>query len=146
MQVIPQISDATSKVEEPDDAASKRISIAERRARRKEAREAKKALAKSKNTPNKGESLMLYHLRMEERYENPYLLGYDIERMFPGAKDTFGIGFDPERDFVGFGLGNDIEKVPGTEVFYRAVGATPAPIRADSAPTPAAPVPASTAP
>ena len=97
-QVFPPLSNSATKTETVEDAASKRLSVAERRARRKEAREAKKSLAKNKNTPNKGESPMLYHLRMEERYVNPYLLGYDIERMFPGVDmNSFGPGGDMGR-------------------------------------------------
>ena len=107
VQVFPPLSNSATKTEAVEDAASKRISVAERRARRRDAREAKRALAKTKNTPNEGESPMLYHLRMEERYVNPGLVGYDIERMFPGAMDKFGFGPSSEAP-GGFGSGADV--------------------------------------
>ena len=105
MQIVPPISDATEKNEAVEDTATKRISTTERRARRKETREAKRALAK--NTPDTGESAMQYHLRTvhniiisKEGYEYPGFVDYpdgfgpgnDIERMFPGAMGRFGFG------------------------------------------------------
>ena len=120
MQIFPPINDASSKIETIEEANPK-ISAAERRARRREAREAKKALAK--NNPNQGESVMQNHLRTvhniiisEEGYEaldfySGFGPGNDFDNRFPGefpdAMNNFGfvVSPGPGTDMNGFGPG-----------------------------------------
>ena len=116
VQIFPPI-DASTKSEVIEEAKPK-ISAAERRAQRREAREAKKALAK--NNPNQGESVMQQHLRTvhnimipEEGYEVPGFTGFgpgnDFDNMFPGTfpdtMNNFGFVVSPGADMNGFGPG-----------------------------------------
>ena len=146
LQVFPPIPDARSKVETVEEAKPK-TSAAERRAQRREAREAKKALAK--NTPNQGESAMQNHLRTvhniivsEEGYDaldfySGFGPGNDFDNMFPdtfpdamnnfgfvvspgpGADmNGFGPGFGPGADMNGFGPGFGPVFGPGADMEF----------------------------
>ena len=138
IQIFPPIHDASPKVEVFKEAKTK-TSAAERRAQRREAREAKKALAK--NNPNQGESAMQNHLRTvhniivsEEGYEaldfySGFGPGNDFDNRFPGAMNTFGFGpgadmngfgpvFGPGADMNGFGPGFGPVFGPGADMEF----------------------------
>ena len=96
LQIFPPISDASSKVETIKDTKPK-ISAAERRAQRREAREAKKALAK--NTPNQGESVMQHHLRTVQNITVSEE-GYEALDFYSGFGPGFGPGFHHFSEYV----------------------------------------------
>ena len=96
LQIFPPISDASPKVETIEEAKPK-TSAAERRAQRREAREAKRALAK--NNPNQGESVMQNHLHTVHNITVSDE-GYEALDFYSGFGPGFGPGFHHFSEYV----------------------------------------------